>query len=78
MNKNLADKFLTDILWSVTQHAYKLVTETHTVHHQRYAWIKKQEPNREHIKGFLAEYYISTMIYSWDKPFWSETLNMRF
>ena len=29
-----------------------------------------------HIKGFQPEWYISTMIYSCDIPFWLETLNM--
>ena len=29
-----------------------------------------------YIEGFRPEWYISTIIYSWDIPFWSETLNM--
>ena len=29
-----------------------------------------------HIEGFQPEWNISTMIHSWDIPFWSETLDM--
>ena len=30
----------------------------------------------ENIEGFQPEWFFSTMIYSQDTPFWSETLNM--
>ena len=56
-------------------------------HHQRFihwpstktecdflnGWIKKKK--RSHIKGFRPEWYIFTMIYSQDLPFWLETLD---
>ena len=32
---------------------------------------------KNHIGSFQPESYISTMIYSWDIPFWSETFDMQ-
>ena len=32
----------------------------------------------KHIEGFQPDWDISTLIYSWDTPFWSETLDITF
>ena len=49
------------------------------VRYKMYCWQVSWNINRlsfKHIEGFQPEWYISTMIYSWDIPFWLETLDM--
>ena len=40
--------------------------------------VEKCQWEGEYIEGFRPEWYISTMIYSRDAPFWSETFDIYY
>ena len=44
--------------------------------HKHCPKIHSRNMMHENIEGFRPEWYISTMTYSQDIPFWSETLNI--
>ena len=46
------------------------------LHSQLYLWVPPPLVRFLHIEGFRPEWWISSMIYSRDTPFWSGTLDM--